>query len=652
MLPGLDSTILSIISSVGWFLLLSRKFSNINRRDMPLRKLLLFRYKFFMVDQYDAQLPTYAPILYPLPLSQPILQSKFDNLVILSNEAQQYDVSNYHEPKEGRIPGPRPACLDVYLKILEEKERSKKHRSSTVTNPSECTIALVESDYPFSPVTPDLETNVRFDQNNVPIFCSLPKFIELLTVRMDNQCTLTPFLALIPVLTTRHQILDLLIQRYRVPLPIDPALKEEWEKQLRAPIAFRVINMVKSWIQFDWEAFVHDVSLKDKLLNFIEAFEEADKPYISSLNATIKNKEQAPHFEELVEETNQVDTETANVLSWEAHEIAQQLTLAAYHTLLVKIPLEKILTDHSEIEISYPDHVLNAILEKATDKEGGVEVKDRRKVFKTYNKSFVAQEFVQWLQKHMSMTREDAIGWGKHMQKLGFIENLSGRGDFDSAELFFRFKPREEESGRLNMVTVNLDKVFSLHISPKDSEFSMLIKKDLLNIESFIFNDIQQTKSKGENYTRQILRKWISVACELERLNNHHSLFGIINSVYKFGQSPENAQIWDRIPDQNRQWLSMTLFNYFPSGELLQKEMTRSPPCIPFFPSFFGFARRAGNLKNSDGLLNIAAIGNIGEILYHFKCMQQTPFQLAKNKSLSEYLNKKFCSKPVQEMRS
>eukprot|EP01126_Amoeba_proteus_P033411 TRINITY_DN327_c0_g2_i2.p1 TRINITY_DN327_c0_g2~~TRINITY_DN327_c0_g2_i2.p1 ORF type:complete len:585 (-),score=129.52 TRINITY_DN327_c0_g2_i2:353-1924(-) len=519
---------------------------------------------------------------------------------------------------------------------MEDKEKIKKPRSSTLSGPGDCSIILVDSGYPFSPVTLDSPSNLLMDSRGVVTFTSLPKFIERLTNGMDNLCTLPHFLPLISVISTRHEVLELLIQRFKVPPPIDPSLKREWKEQLFNPITVRVINVLKCWIQTDWESF--DESLKEKFFNFLEEDEEAKKHY-SFLNCAVKKKEQPFTFED--DPNDEVETDLRNRMNWEPQEIAKQITLEAFLNVFLKLQLDKILADSTELQMSeqsFPDHELNTIFEKVNNKETGIEVKDRRKVFKVYCKSFVASELVLWLEKNMGMSRDLAIGWGKHMHRIGLIENLSGRGEFEFSEIYFRIKPREDVIVTQTNEEI-AQKMFLLEFSPNDSEFCSLIKNDLRKLESFVFNEMQQSKLKNESSMRQTIRKWISVACELDRLNNSHSLYGITSALYKFLQHPENGHIRDKLPDQNRQWLRATLCRFYPSRELLQKEISRPPPCIPYFPAFFGFANKVKDLKNSDGLLNLGEICKNGEILSHIKRLQQTPYTFPRKRSIVNYLS-------------
>jgi hypothetical protein len=71
-----------------------------------------------------------VPSLLPSSLT-PSPQQKLDKLAVLMDEAQLFDISSYHEPKEGRAQPARPAAFDIYhakVKELEEKEEKKEVR--------------------------------------------------------------------------------------------------------------------------------------------------------------------------------------------------------------------------------------------------------------------------------------------------------------------------------------------------------------------------------------------------------------------------------------------------------------------------------------------------------------------------------------------
>lgn len=51
--------------------------------------------------------------------------SKIDLLQIIESEAEMYNISMYHEPREGREPGPRPASLDLYLKQTQSPMKAQ-----------------------------------------------------------------------------------------------------------------------------------------------------------------------------------------------------------------------------------------------------------------------------------------------------------------------------------------------------------------------------------------------------------------------------------------------------------------------------------------------------------------------------------------------
>jgi hypothetical protein len=77
-----------------------------------------------------------------------------------------------------------------------------------------------------------------------------------------------------------------------------------------------------------------------------------------------------------------------------------------------------------------------------------------------------------WLQKNAGMTREEAVAWGRQQQQAGVIENL-GKGEFDYAELFFRFAKAgtsgasDPEKEKLNKVRLSASQPLPPPLPPR-----------------------------------------------------------------------------------------------------------------------------------------------------------------------------------------
>lgn len=80
------------------------------------------------------------------------------------------------------------------------------------------------------------------------------------------------------------------------------------------------------------------------------------------------------------------------------------------------------------------------ICDKMKNKHTGVPVRSRRLLLRNYENCFIASEAVDWLLKHLNISRNDAVALGKGLEKEGLINHVTFRYNFDdSKELFFRF---------------------------------------------------------------------------------------------------------------------------------------------------------------------------------------------------------------------
>lgn len=78
------------------------------------------------------------------------------------------------------------------------------------------------------------------------------------------------------------------------------------------------------------------------------------------------------------------------------------------------------------------------------DPTKGVEVKDRKYRFKTYPSCFVASELVDWCEKNMHISREEAVELGQRLLKEDKIHHVTnGWRVFKDDFLFFRWSTSE-----------------------------------------------------------------------------------------------------------------------------------------------------------------------------------------------------------------
>ncbi|MDJ0724529.1 MAG: hypothetical protein QNJ38_05400 [Prochloraceae cyanobacterium] len=68
-----------------------------------------------------------------------------------------------------------------------------------------------------------------------------------------------------------------------------------------------------------------------------------------------------------------------------------------------------------------------------------LEIKDRRWRLRIFKKCFVGQEGVNWLYKHLKVTRPEAIKVGQELLKQGHIFHVLKEHDFKDGYFFYRF---------------------------------------------------------------------------------------------------------------------------------------------------------------------------------------------------------------------
>ena len=73
----------------------------------------------------------------------------------------------------------------------------------------------------------------------------------------------------------------------------------------------------------------------------------------------------------------------------------------------------------------------------------GVSIKSRRYQFRTYQKCFIAKEFVSWIVEHgHAQGREAAVTLGRRMSSVGLLNHVLYEKPFNDAMLYFRFQVR------------------------------------------------------------------------------------------------------------------------------------------------------------------------------------------------------------------
>lgn len=70
----------------------------------------------------------------------------------------------------------------------------------------------------------------------------------------------------------------------------------------------------------------------------------------------------------------------------------------------------------------------------------GVEIKNRKYRFRTYEQCFIGSEAVTWISMHIGCTRDQAVQFGQRLLSMFIIRHVTGEHNFDDQNLFFEFQ--------------------------------------------------------------------------------------------------------------------------------------------------------------------------------------------------------------------
>ncbi|PRP77743.1 rasGEF domain-containing protein [Planoprotostelium fungivorum] len=132
----------------------------------------------------------------------------------------------------------------------------------------------VREGYPFSEKDSPNNIVIRREglTREVIVAATLPKLVERLTFeKYTDSEYYSAFLSTFTTFTTPSELLDLLIERFHIPSPVDhsPEVLERFQRKKERPIALRVLNIIKIWVDRSFEDFTEH-NILTKLLNFVE----------------------------------------------------------------------------------------------------------------------------------------------------------------------------------------------------------------------------------------------------------------------------------------------------------------------------------------------------------------------------------------------
>ncbi|KAI1309043.1 Protein son of sevenless [Halotydeus destructor] len=157
------------------------------------------------------------------------------------------------------------------------------------------------SSYRFS--ESDQEDNILFEENKfnnsgIPLIrgATLIKLIERLTFHQHADPTFVRiFLTTYRSFCSSEELLDCLVERFEIP-DIESTSREEikrFKKEYCQPVQFRVLNVIRHWVDQHYYDFARDPVLLQKLVNFLERLYKVCqnmKKWVDSILKTISRK--------------------------------------------------------------------------------------------------------------------------------------------------------------------------------------------------------------------------------------------------------------------------------------------------------------------------------------------------------------------------